>query len=112
MFHYRKFHLKQTALLILISSILFIYSGCIGNSSPSDKEALRLVSEYYLFYGNGEDVDVRIVKREAYNEGCKCYPIKLQVYRSRASNVIKTFYFFKGSSGTFSLKKYAGAVKT
>lgn len=103
---------KQSALLFLMSSILLIYSGCLGNSSPSDKEAIRLVSEYYLFYNDGENVDVRIVKRETYNEGCKCLPIKFQVYRSRAANVIRTFYFMKGSSGKFSLKKYAGALKT
>ena len=103
---------RQLFFCIVVSCILFIYSGCSGLSAPSDKEAAQLVSEYYLYYGGGEDVDVSIVKREEYNDGCKCYPIKFQVTRSRASSGLKTFYFFKGPSGTFTLKKYAGAVKT
>ena len=103
--------IKQLPFCFLVLSILFMYSGCSGLSAPSDKEAPQLVSEYYLYYGGGEDVDVSIVKREEYNDGCKCYPIKFQVTRSRASSGLKTFYFFKGPSGTFTLKKYANAVK-
>ncbi len=103
--------IKKSVFLITLLSILFVYSGCSGLPSLSDKEAAKLVSEYYLYYSDGEDVDVSILERGEYNDGCKCYPIKFHVNRSRASSGKKTFYFFEGSSGKFSIKKYASAVK-
>ena len=103
--------MKQLALYVFVLSLFLIFSGCTTSFSLSDKEAMRMVSEHYLFYDDGEDVDVSIVKREEFNDGCKCYPIKFQVSGTRASNKIKTFYFFKESSNNYSLKKYAGAVK-
>ena len=100
---YRTF-MKQLALCILASVILLAYSACTANHTPSDKEAIRLVSEYYLYYGGGEKVNVSISKREGFNDGCKCYPVKFNIFRSKAPSGIKKFYFFKSESGKFTLK--------
>ena len=103
---------KQLAICIIFSCILFVFSGCTGNSSPSDKDAINMVSEYYLYYVEGEKIGASIVKRKEFNDSCKCYPITFNIHRSKATSGIKTFYFIKEPSGKFSLKKYANAVKT
>ena len=73
--------------------------GCVPTWIPSDKEAAKLVREYYLFYDNGKSVQATAVKRGDIIAECDCYPIVFKIVFSGGRNNNKTFYFYKNQSG-------------
>lgn len=103
--------ISKISCLMLVLFSLLILTGCAAKWSPSDREALQLVKEYYLYFHEGEKIEASILKREEFVEECTCFPIIFQIIRSTAQSGEKTFYFTKNRSGDIEIKRYMQGAK-
>jgi hypothetical protein len=85
---------------------MLFYVGCVPTWIPSDKEAAKLVREYFLFYDSGKTVEATVVKRGEIIEECDCLPIIFKIVSSSGSNKNMTFYFYKNGSGNIEANEF------
>ena len=96
---------KILCLLAMIFIFLF-YVGCVPSWIPTDKSAIELVRDYYLFFNNGETVQATVAKRGEYMKECSCYPIQFKIIFPSARTNYKTFYFYKNTAENVEVKEF------
>ncbi len=96
----------RRSLYSLLLMTFIVLSGCSSFWEPTDREAVRLVENYYLFSHRGKKVDVEIMGRAEYVRECKCYPIKFRIISLEQGSYEKTFYFFKNEAGKVEVREY------
>lgn len=90
----------------LLIPVFLILTACSLPSSLSDKEAVKLVRDYFLFNHGGEEVIASVAERGEFMEDCECFPIIFKIIYSSGRNNHKTFYFYKNGSGEVSVRKF------
>ena len=83
----------------LMILVFLIMTACSLPSSLSDREAVKLVHDYFLFHHGGEDVIASVAERGEYIEDCDCFPITFKIIYPSGRDNHKTFYFHKDGSG-------------
>ena len=102
---------REVYFMIIMTGLVILYAGCSASWLPSDKDAVKMVKGYYLFYRGGEDINAEVVSRGEYIKECKCYPVKFKVLVSERNSYEKTFYFFKNQSGRVDIREYKLGMK-
>ena len=98
---------KNLCVLTLTLTFIFLfYVGCAPSWIPTDKSAVELVRDYYLFFAEGETVQATVAKRGEYIKDCSCYPIQFKITSSSARTNFKTFFFYKNTAGDIAVKEF------
>jgi len=96
---------RHIYLFCILCSVLILF-GCSTSWFPSDDETVKLVNNYYLFYHEGQAVEVKIVKRSQYSKDCDCIPMEFEVKPADKDTFKKVFYFFKNETGKTDIRIY------
>jgi len=96
--------------MFLTVIVLFFFVSCYSDGAPSNKEAVKILKDYYSFYEN-KGISAKIINRGEFAKDCNCIPIEFDISYSHNGNYKKTFYFYKNNAGSFEIKKFKHEIK-